>query len=152
MKLNYNLKLFFLTLTCLCLTSCGFHLVNYKKNLPSICLKGIDKDEIRIMLKSKCTKNSYILEIKDSSFSQYDITTSANNTLRQYQLKQYIIFDLLNPKHKVISNNIKLSISKPLVINNNSILSSNVERSIILSEMKQVLIHRLTNYIKRRLQ
>ena len=133
----------------LIINGCGFHLVedNSLKKLP-ICIQGKNSEFFSKNIKHECNKNSYLLQIKKVSSSQLDITASANNNFKQYQYEQYILFNLYNNKHAPIVLNQIISLNKPLIINNNFILSSTSEKDILKTEMKQQLTKNLRIYLQ----
>lgn len=139
-------KFRFLLPVIMFLNGCGFHLVNSNEALP-ICISGTEHKQINKMFKTVCNKKSYLLEVKNFVFSQSGINSSANANLRQSELQQSIVFDLLNYKHEPIALDIKLSVNKPMLINNNAILSSNLEQSQIQKEMQRSLINQLRRYL-----
>lgn len=140
-------KLLSIVVLSLVMQGCGFHLANYKTSPLNLCVSGEDSTSIAQQIHATCDKNSPHLIIKTRSFKQMDISASTNNNVKQYQLEQYLIFDLFNAKHKALQLNKKLSINKPLIINNNAILSSNIEREVLLKEMRHALAHKLAQYI-----
>lgn len=147
----FKLRLISILAIILLSQSCGFHLVNSNEALP-ICINGTGHDQIKKMLKTTCSKKSYQLEIKNFSFSQSGINSSANANLRQTELHQYIIFDLLDNNQKPIGTDVTLTINKPMLANNNAILSSNLEQELIQKEMKRSLINQLRRYLRSKLK
>lgn len=137
----------FLIFIVMLLPGCGFHLVNSGEAI-AVCINGSEQKQIKKILKTVCTKKSYQLEVKSFAFRQNGINSSANANLKQSELEQYIIFDLLNYKHEPIEIDIKLSVNKPMLTNNNAILSSNLEQELIQKEMQRSLINQLSRYLR----
>ncbi len=135
----------------LILQGCGFHLVNSSEALD-LCITGTQEKLINKMLKTSCNKKSHQLEVKSFAFSQSGLNSSANANLRQSQLQQSITFDLLNSKHDPIDVDIKLNVNKPMITNNNAILSSTLEQDLIQKEMQRSLINQLRRFIKNKIQ
>lgn len=125
---------------------CGFKWQNSKTPL-SLCITGNNADTIKKSLSHVCTKNSPILTVIDVSTNQKDIASSMNNSYRQYQRERFILFNIKTSKHLPYRNNVRLSVNKPFIMNNNSILSSNAESELLSAEMEKELLTRLKFYL-----
>lgn len=153
MRLFNRVTLFIWIITpLLALQGCGFHLDKSNAKPLPLCLNGAKAVALEKLLRTKCDKNSYHLEVINSSINQVDITNSMNNSLRQYQLEHFILFNLATEKNKPYRTHVRISINKPLIINNNAILSSNAEREVLNNEMQRDLVQRLTFYLNNQLK
>tara|TARA_B110000879_G_scaffold207640_1_gene291706 strand:+ start:1148 stop:1594 length:447 start_codon:yes stop_codon:yes gene_type:complete len=126
---------------------CGFHLINTNKPL-AVCVQGNEAETIRLALNTLiCTKQSKILIIKASYLGEQRVANSTNNAVNQFQLTQFVVFDLLSPSQKVIKKDVLLTVNKPFISNNSAILSSDAERVILVNEMKDELHAKLNRYL-----
>ena len=136
----------FLFLPLLFIQGCGFKL-NATHQTLAVCIKGKSSDLLKKTLALRCDKNSYQLIVINTSINQSDIANSMNNSVRQYQLERFILFDINTSTQKNFRTNVRLSVNKPYIVNNNSILSSNAERKLLDDEMEKELISRLKFYL-----
>lgn len=126
------------------LTGCGFHQVTMKQQPICLKQKSALPYEMRRLLNIDCNnKKANELIIHQLAVSQSDVSSSTNNTVRQYQLTRSLSFDLLSPTHKTILKNQHIRLSKPLIIDNNAVLSSTIEMNKLTEEMEKELARRL---------
>lgn len=128
------------------LGGCGFHFSDLTPPFP-LCVKGSEDEVLLTYYSSTCLPHHYQLHVHQLSFINSPASVSANNNVRQYELKRFINFDLYNPQGKRIIRNMTFANHKPLVIDSNAILSSNNERDILLQEMTHQLVQQLNRYI-----
>lgn len=132
------------------LSGCGFHMAGNESALP-VCQTGNADPLLFAQAKFQCDKKSYQLEIEKLSTFKKEIAISANTNIHQYEFQAELTFNLMAANGKVIDQHKQLIVTKPLIINNNAILSSNIETEVLTKEMNRVLIRRLLRYLKHRL-
>lgn len=161
----------FLTLRCLIplmlvflLTACGFHLRGMS-NVPSwlnnvaIISENNDKQFVSILQSrlegSKIDINpdpshaQYWLIINEVNLQQQIISVGASTNPRQYTLTLTVAFALQTRAGQIITTSSRINISRELILNNDRILGSKDEESILIGEMKQdavtQIIYRLSH-------
>lgn len=149
----------------LLLTACGFHLRGITDlpewlNNVSIISKTEYSKELETKLKSllegyKIDVNpdpshaQYWLIIHDSRVQQQIVSVGASTNPRQYQLTMITEFSLQTPKGQIIKAPKRVSVSRQLTVNNDRILGSNEEESILISEMRQDTVIQIVNRLNR---
>lgn len=148
----------------LMLVSCGFHLRG-TSNVPSwlnhvaIISENNDKQFVSILESrlegSKINVNPdpahapYWLMINEVNLQQQIISVGASTNPRQYTLTLTVVFALQTRAGQVINKPGRVSISRELILNNDRILGSKDEESILIGEMKQdavtQIIYRLSH-------
>lgn len=157
-------KAILLIVISLFLSSCGFHLrglVELPKWLENVYIadKVNDRDlitKLKVMLKSyKIRVNpdpstaTYWLIISKSVSHQQIISVGASTNPRQYQLILEVEYSLMLPKGVTLSENKVITVTRQLTINNNRILGSNEEETVLLDEMRQEAVAQLLNQLSR---
>ncbi len=164
----------FATLRCvvplllvLLLSACGFHLRGMS-NVPSwlnnvaIISENNDKQFVAILQSrlegSKVEVNpdpthaQYWLIVNEVNLQQQIISVGASTNPRQYTLTLTVVFVLKTRSGQVVNAPGKISVSRELTLNNNRILGSKDEESILIGEMKQdavtQIIYRLSHLQK----
>ncbi|WP_454782552.1 LPS-assembly lipoprotein LptE [Legionella sp. WA2022007384] len=158
--LRYMLPLLLLLL----LSACGFHLRGMS-NVPrwlsnvAIISENDDKQFVSILQSrlesSKIDVNpepsqaKYWLIIDEVNLHQQIISVGASTNPRQYTLTLTVIFVLKARSGQIVEVPGKISVSRELTLNNDRILGSKDEESIIVGEMKQdavtQIIYRLSH-------
>ncbi|MCW8410381.1 LPS assembly lipoprotein LptE [Legionella sp. PATHC035] len=139
-------------LLILLLSACGFHLRGIS-NTPSwlnnvaIISENNDKQFISILESrlegSKIEVNpdpsraQYWLMINEVNLQQQIISVGASTNPRQYTLTLTVLFALKTRAGQVVEVPGQINISRELTLNNDRILGSKDEESILIGEMKQ---------------
>ncbi|WP_255464391.1 LPS assembly lipoprotein LptE [Legionella sp. PC997] len=151
-------------LLVLLLSACGFHLRGMS-NVPSwlsnvaIISENNDKQFVSILQSrlesSKIDVNpepsqaKYWLIIDEVDLHQQIISIGASTNPRQYTLTLNVAFVLKARSGQIIDTPGKISVSRELTLNNDRILGSKDEESILIGEMKQdavtQIIYRLSH-------
>lgn len=159
---NYVIPL----ILALLLSACGFHLrgmmdvPEWLANVSIITKEGKDR-ELASILKSqlegyKIQVNSdpslaqYWLTINRSNYQQQIISIGASTNPRQYQLTLTVEFMLTARKGRVIKPARQVVVTRQLTVNNDRILGSNEEETIILGEMRQEAVVQMINRLSRK--
>lgn len=147
------------------LNGCGFHLrgladkPSWLKQVAIVTesahpgIESVLKDQLQaynIGVTIYPTEASYWLII-ERDFSQRQITSiSASTTPRQYQLVYTVFFRMVSKKGKIIIPSAQVSITRQLTINNDRILSSDAEESLIQREMLRDASFQMINRLIRK--
>jgi LPS-assembly lipoprotein len=148
----------------LCLTDCGFHLrglIDVPKWLNNVSIISKDGNkELTSILKSQLegykihvnqdpAHAEYWLLINKVTLQQQIISIGASTNPRQYQLILTIEFMLQTRKGQIIKANRHVSISRQLTVNNDRILGSNEEETVLISEMRKEAVIQIINRLSR---
>lgn len=151
-------------LLILLLSGCGFHLRGMN-NVPSwlnnvaIISENDDKQFVSILqsrleganveVNPEPSRAQYWLIVNEVNLQQQIISVGASTNPRQYTLTLTVVFVLKTRTGQVINAPGRISISRELILNNNRILGSKDEESILIGEMKQdavtQIIYRLSH-------
>ena len=145
------------------LTSCGFHLRGFV-DMPSwldsvaivienanVGLRPALRQQLEanhVMVNPSSAQANYLLIIEQDNFSQQIISISASTTPRQYQMIYTVTFRLQNRKGKPILPSNIVTVSRPSTVNNNRILGSDEEETILKSEMMRDVAIQILNRIR----
>lgn len=144
-------KIFLLTLV-LFLSACGFHLrgtdfVPQWLNHVAIISENNDKQLITILqsrleganvkINSDSSRAPYWLIVNEVNLQQQLISVGASTNPRQYTLTLTVTFMLQERTGKIIQTPSNIYVSRQLTLNNDRILGSKEEESILIGEMKQ---------------
>ena len=158
-------KYFITLLLVLLLSACGFHLrgiidIPEWLNNVSIISRDGDKDLIskmktqlegyKIDVNPDPANAKYWLIINKSNVHQQIISIGASTNPRQYQLIMTTLFSLQTPKGQIIKAPKQVMVTRQLTVNNNRILGSNEEETILLNEMHQDTVIQILNRISRK--
>lgn len=153
-----------LLLLTICLSACGFHLRGYvavPEWLNNVALISQDGNgELLSLLKSqlesyKIEVNSepslanYWLVINKMGFKQQIVSVGSSTNPRQYQLILTVEFMLQSRKGQIIKPARMVTVSRQLTVNNDRILGSNEEETILVTEMKKEAIIQIINRLSR---
>ncbi|MCL9684626.1 LPS assembly lipoprotein LptE [Legionella maioricensis] len=158
-------KKVFPLILALLLSACGFHLrglidVPEWLNNVSIISKDGNK-ELVSLLKSqlegyKVEVNpepalaKYWLIINKTTFQQQIVSVGASTNPRQYQLILTIEFMLQTSKGQIIKAPRFVAVSRQLTVNNDRILGSNEEETVLISEMRREAVIQIINRLSRK--
>ncbi|MCE0723499.1 LPS assembly lipoprotein LptE [Legionella resiliens] len=151
-------------LLLLLLSACGFHLRGMD-NVPgwlnnvAIISENDDKQFVSILqsrlegsnveVNPDPSRARYWLIVNEVNLQQQIISVGASTNPRQYTLTLTVVFVLKTRAGQVINAPGRISISRELILNNNRILGSKDEESILIGEMKQdavtQIIYRLSH-------
>lgn len=152
-----------LLLICL-LSACGFHLrgmVDIPQWLNNVAIiSHDDSKELVSLLKSQLegykidvrpdpAQANYWLVINSSSLQQQIVSVGASTNPRQYQLILTIEFMLQTVKGQIIQAPRQVIVSRQLTVNNDRILGSNEEETILISEMRHDAVIQIINRLSR---
>jgi len=147
-------------IACILLSACGFHLrgmVDIPKWLNNVAIVSKDgNNELASILKIQLDTYkihvnpdpdlaSYWLIINHTTFQQQIISIGASTNPRQYQLILTIEFMLQTRSGKIVQPSRTVSVSRQLTVNNDRILGSNEEESILIREMRQDAVIQIIN-------
>lgn len=159
-------KQFMPLILALCLTACGFHLrgmidvPEWLTNVSIISKEGNNKELISILsaqldgYKIKVNPDpalaQYWLIINRTTYQQQISSIGASTNPRQYQLFLTVEFMLQTRKGQVIKSPEHVVITRQLTVNNNRILGSNEEESVLISEMRHDAVIQIINRLSRK--
>lgn len=158
-------KLFIPLMLALLLSACGFHLrgmINVPTwlNNIAIIIKNDDKqlnsilkaqlEGYNIQVNPDTALAKYWLVINQVLIQQQIISVGASTNPRQYTLTLTIEFMLQTRKGKIIKTPKSVTVTRQLTINNDRILGSSDEESILLGEMKQDAVIQIINQLSHR--
>lgn len=158
-------KNFILLTLVLCLSACGFHLrglIDVPEWLNNVSIISKDgNNELVSILKSqlegyKIQVNpdpalaKYWLIINRSSFQQQIVSIGASTNPRQYQLIMTIEFMLQTRNGQIIKAPKIISVTRQLTVNNDRILGSNEEETILIGEMQKEAVIQIINRLSRK--
>lgn len=134
------------------LSACGFHLrgvsnvPNWLNNI-AIISENNDKQFIsiiksrlegsKIQVNSEPTHAQYWLIINEVNLQQQIISIGASTNPRQYTITLTVVYVLKTRKGQDLTPPSKVNVSRQLTLNNDRILGSKDEESILIGEMKQ---------------
>ena len=134
------------------LSACGFHLRG-TCNLPSwlnniaIISENNDKQFVsimksrlegsRIQINSEPSRAQYWLIVNEVNLQQQIISVGSSTNPRQYTLTLTVVYVLKTRKGQDLAPPGRISVSRQLTLNNDRILGSKDEESILIGEMKQ---------------
>ncbi|MFI4918275.1 MAG: LPS assembly lipoprotein LptE [Legionellales bacterium] len=149
-----------LLLISLLLSACGFHLrgmIDVPKWLTNVAISSKSNDlEFVSMLKS--TLEGYHIEVNPEpalahywliinhvTYQRQIVSVGASTNPRQYQLTLSVGYMLQTRKGQIIKASRQVSVSRQLTVNNDRILGSNDEETILINEMRQEAVVQLIN-------
>ena len=147
------MKKYFIALICtLLLSACGFHLRGMAvapKWLSNVAIMSpMENTEMVARLKSQLESYkiyvnpnpehaSYWLVLNQEAFQQKIISVGASTNSRQYQLTLLVSFTVQTKTGKIILPEQQVQVTRQFTANNNRILGSDYEESLITKEMRQ---------------
>ncbi|WP_242602327.1 LPS assembly lipoprotein LptE [Legionella rowbothamii] len=158
-------KLFIPLMLSLLLCACGFHLRGMM-NVPTwlndiaIVAKEQDKELISILqaqlegynihVESDPALAKYWLIINRELISRQIVSVGASTNPRQFTVTLLIEFMLQTRKGKILKVPKQVQVTRQITINNDRILGSTDEETILISEMKQDAAIQLLNQLSHR--
>lgn len=152
-------------LTSLVLSACGFHLRGMMDmprwlNPMSVVIEHAHRDmgpylieslqSYSIAVKTDPAQAQYWLIIEQDNLQEQISSVSSNTTSRQYELNYQVQFKLTEARGREIIPSTHLTVTRQVTINNNRILGSNQEQTLLLNEMRRdaasQIIYRLSRY------
>lgn len=142
------------------LTSCGFVLrgtLNKPLWLQNITIIVNDAEQglgvvltrqlqsLGVYVNPIARQANYLLVIEKSLHQQQITSVSASTTPRQYQLSYTVIFSLIKASGEPIISSSAITVSRQFTLNNNRILGSDFEGSLIEAEMQREAALQLYN-------
>ncbi|CAM3018112.1 Rare lipoprotein B [Legionella steigerwaltii] len=139
-------------LLVLLLSACGFHLRGISTvpswlNNVAIISENNDKQFISILesrlegakvqVNPDPSRAQYWLIVNEVNLQQQIISVGASTNPRQYTLTLTVLFALKTRAGQIVEVPGQINISRELTLNNNRILGSKDEESILIGEMKQ---------------
>lgn len=152
-------------LLALALSACGFHLrgmvdaptwltrvcvIDEAKNKPLAVLLEAQLDSYKIDVVPEPTQANYWLIINKSTYQQQIVSIGASTNPRQYQLILTVEFMLKTRQGQVIKPQRVVVVTRQLTVNNDRILGSNEEESVMMKEMRQDAVTQIINRLSRR--
>lgn len=159
-------KQFIPLILALCLCACGFHLrgmidvPEWLTNVAIISKDGSNK-ELVSMLKTQLEgygvqvnpnpqNSQYWLIINRTSYGQQISSIGASTNPRQYQLFLTVEFLLQTRKGDSVKPPATVQVTRQLTVNNDRILGSNEEETVLISEMRQDAVIQMINRLSRK--
>lgn len=152
-------------LLVLLLTACGFHLrgiADIPEWLNNVAIiNDADDKQLAVLLEAQLEgykievnkdpdQAKYWLILLDSAIKQQIISIGASTNPRQYQLILTVRFELKARNGQVIKPTKQILITRQLTVNNDRILGSNEEESILINEMRQDAVIQIINRLSRK--
>ncbi|CDZ78365.1 LPS-assembly lipoprotein RlpB [Legionella massiliensis] len=146
------------------LASCGFHLRGFNDmprwlNNISIVIENahrdlgpIIKDQLeayKIQVNPAPARADYILVIESDGIQQQITNIAASTAPRQYLLIYVVQFKLIKVKGGVIIPPTSVSVTRQLTVNNDRILGSNSEETLLSKEMRNDAAMQIMNRLSR---
>jgi LPS-assembly lipoprotein len=159
------MKKIFPIILVLLLSACGFHLrglIDVPEWLDNVSIISKDGNkELVSLLKSqlegyKVEVNpepalaKYWLIINKVTFQQQIVSVGASTNPRQYQLILTVEFMLQTSKGQIIKTPRTVAVSRQLTVNNDRILGSNEEETVLISEMRREAVIQIINRLSRK--
>jgi LPS-assembly lipoprotein len=159
------MKKIFPIILVLLLSACGFHLrglIDVPEWLDNVSIISKDGNkELVSLLKSqlegyKVEVNpepalaKYWLIINKITFQQQIVSVGASTNPRQYQLILTVEFMLQTSKGQIIKTPRTVAVSRQLTVNNDRILVSNEEETVLISEMRREAVIQIINRLSRK--
>lgn len=157
-------KLFLPLMLVLLLSACGFHLrgmVDIPTWLDNVAIISNNNDKqlaailkaqlegYHIQVNSDPAFAKYWLVISLVALQQQIISVGASTNPRQYALILTVEFLLQTRKGQIIKPLKKIHVTRQLTVNNDRILGSNDEETILVGEMKQDAVVQIMNQLSR---
>lgn len=155
-------RLFVISLLLITLANCGFHLRGFGdlppwlNNLVIIIqeahhdLKPLLREQLesfKIRVEDDPSRASYLLIIERDNFYQQITNVSASTTPRQYQLFYDVQFTLKEGHGRVLIPSRHAFITRQLTINNDRVLGSDAEETLLKNEMRREAAIQIINQI-----
>lgn len=145
------------------LSACGFHLRGMVNSIPewlnniAIMSKNNDKQLVsilqsqlegyKIQVNTEPSLAQYWLIVDDINLQQQIISIGASTNPRQYTITLTIGFVLQTRKGQIVKTPSKITVARQLTLNNDRILGSKDEESILIGEMKQDAAAQIINQL-----
>jgi LPS-assembly lipoprotein len=150
---------------CLFLCACGFHLrgmIDIPTWLESISIVAQDDNTVlaeliktqlegyKIKITDDLSQAKYWLVIDSSTLQQKIISIGASTNPRQYQLIMTTVFLMKTREGQLIKPAQKVVATRQLTVNNDRILGSNEEESLLVNEMRQDTAVQIINRLSKK--
>lgn len=157
-------KHLFSLILALLVTACGFHLrgaIDIPEWINNVSIISKDGDKELVAMLSTQLENykievnpepdqaKYWLVINKVTVQRQIVSIGASTNPRQYQLIMTVEFMLQTIKGQVIKAPRQIIVNRQLTVNNDRILGSNEEESILINEMRQDAIIQIINRLSR---
>ena len=96
------------------------------------------------------TKADYLLIIESDASQQQITSVSASTTPRQYLLTYTVVYSLLKGNGTPVVTSNVVSISRQLTVNNDRILGSDAEESMIYAEMRREAVMQIITRLSKK--
>ncbi|KTC75246.1 rare lipoprotein B [Legionella birminghamensis] len=104
---------------------------------------------IRVLPNAK--GSSFMLILEKDSIQEQITSVGASTTPRQYQLIYTVHYSLVKTNGEPLMSSNQVSVTRQLTVNNNRILGSNAEETLIYSEMRRDAAMQIMNRINHKL-
>ncbi len=155
----------FTIILALLLSACGFHLRGLidvpewldnvsiiskdgNKELISILKSQLEGYKVKVNPEPALAK--YWLIINKTTFQQQLVSVGSSTNPRQYQLILAVEFMLQTSKGQVIKAPRLVTVSRQLTVNNDRLLGSNEEETVLISEMRREAVIQIINRLSRK--
>ncbi|MGQ3891419.1 LPS-assembly lipoprotein LptE [Legionella sp. CNM-4043-24] len=157
-------RYFIVATIALLLSSCGFRLRGmadippWLNNIAIVVQNGhkdlvpLLKEQLRaykIRINPDPARADYILIIEQDSLQQKITSVSASTTPRQYQLLYSVVYSLVKRKAAPIVSSRLIAVTRQLTVNNNRILGSDSEESMITRDMREDAVMQIISRLGR---
>ena len=158
-------KLFIPFILAACLCACGFHLrgmVDIPTWLENVAVIAKDDnkelvdllesqlDGYKIKVADDPTQAKYWIVIHYSTVKQQIVSIGASTNPRQYQLMMTTEFSLKTREGQLIKPARKIFVTRQFTSNNDRIIGSNEEESILVNEMRQDTVMQIINRLSKK--
>lgn len=150
----------------LCLSACGFHfrgmidVPEWLTNVAIITKDGHNKELVSILgaelegykidVNPDPMRADYWLIINHTRYQQHIASIGASTNPRQYQLILTVEFMLQTRKGQIIKSPGQVVVTRQLTVNNDRILGSNEEETVLISEMRHDAVIQIINRLSRK--
>ncbi|MCE3045004.1 LPS assembly lipoprotein LptE [Legionella sp. 16cNR16C] len=159
-------KRYFLAVFIILLAGCGFKLRGTYEipswfNNVALINQGAQPD-LHLQLKDQLQSygirvlpsakgSSFMLILEKDTIQEQITSVGASTTPRQYQLIYTAVYSLIKTNGEPLLSSNQVTVTRQLTVNNNRILGSNAEETLIYSEMRRDAAMQIMNRINRKL-
>lgn len=160
------MRFIFITLCCFVLSACGFHLQTKDQFPPQLRTMYLDSDQpyshlmeqlrtefvdTGIVLVSNAKEAKFTLYLSNESFSTSQTSLTTSQQTRQYNVTYSFNFQIKDSTGNNVIPIQGLSLSRPLTLLSNQLLTNNSQLTVLKQQMEQELINQLLNRIESRM-
>ncbi|BCA95284.1 LPS-assembly lipoprotein LptE [Legionella antarctica] len=155
----------FVFISVLLLSACGFHLrgltdvpewldnvsiISRDGNKELVSILKSHLEGYKILVNPEPALAKYWLIINKTTFQQQIVSVGVSTNPRQYQLILTVEFMLQTSKGQILKAPRFVAVSRQLTVNNDRILGSNEEETVLISEMRREAAIQIINRLNRK--